>query len=162
MAQEMAQQLELPLPEITTEDFERSWIRFNLVAAAKKWDEVKQLSIVPALLRGKLVEIFVDLEDEEKADIKTLKRALSARAGLTSDPLASARRFNDRKQEPGEKVSNYARELKRLYSRAYPGEDAQSIVLVQRFLTGLQAPISQQLLLKRVPCNYGQSSKRGY
>ena len=66
MAQEMAQQLELPLPEITTEDFERSWIRFNLVATAKKWDEAKQLSIVPALLHGKLVEIFVDLDDEEK------------------------------------------------------------------------------------------------
>ena len=123
MAQEMAQQLELPLPEITTEDFERSWIRFNLVAAAKKWDEVKQLSIVPALLRGKLVEIFVDLEGEEKANIKTLKRALSARVGLTSDPLASARRFNDRKQELGE-VSDYAREFKRLYSQAYPREDA--------------------------------------
>ena len=57
-AQEMAQQLELPLPESTTEDFERSWIRFNLVAAAKKWDEAKHLSIVPALLHGKLVEIF--------------------------------------------------------------------------------------------------------
>ena len=132
MAQEMAQQLELPLPEITMEDIVRSWIRFNLVAAAKKWDEVKQLSIVPALLRRKLVETLVNLEDE-KADIKTLKRALSAQAGLTSDPLASARLFNDRKQEPGEKVSDYARELKRLYSRAYPGKDAQSIVLVQQF-----------------------------
>ena len=132
MAQEMDQQLELPLPEITMEDLVRSWIRFNLVAAAKKWDEVKQLSIVPALLCRKLVETLVDLEDE-KADIKTLKRALSAQEGLTSDPLASARLFNDRKQEPGEKVSDYARELKRLYSRAYPGKDAQSIVLVQQF-----------------------------
>ena len=84
----MAQQLELPLPEITTEDFERSWIRFNLVAAAKKWGEAKHLSIVPALLHGKLVEIFVDFEDKE---IKMLKRALSARAGLTSDLLAWAR-----------------------------------------------------------------------
>ena len=99
----MAQQLELPFPEITTEDFERSWIRLNLVAAAKKWDEEKQLSILPALLCGKLVDIFVDLEDKEKADIKMLKRALSARAGLTLDPLASARRFNGQKQEPGVK-----------------------------------------------------------
>ena len=91
---------------------------------------------------------LLDLEDEEKADIKTLKRALSVRAGLTSDLLASARCFNDRKQELGEKVSDYAGELKRLYSRAYPGEDTQSIVLVQRLLMSLQAPISQQLLLK--------------
>ena len=43
----MAQQLEIPLPEIMMEDFERSWIRFDLVVAAKKWDNVKQLAIVP-------------------------------------------------------------------------------------------------------------------
>ena len=48
-------------------------------------------------------------------------------------------------------MSDYATELKRLYSRAYPGEDAQSIVLVQRFLMGQRAPISQQLLLKERP-----------
>ena len=29
----------LPLPEITTDDFERSWTRFHLVAAASKWDD---------------------------------------------------------------------------------------------------------------------------
>ena len=45
------------------------------------------------------MEIFVDLDDEEK----TLKRALLARVGLTSDPLVSARGFNDRKQELGER-----------------------------------------------------------
>ena len=122
MAQKQQTQLELPLPEISTEDFERSWIRFNLVATAKNWDEAEQLSIVPALLHGKLVEIFVDLEDEEKVDIKTLKGALAKRAGLMTDPLASTRRFNDRKQEPAEKVSDYARELKKLFSRAYPSE----------------------------------------
>ena len=119
--------------QITTEDVERSWIHFNLVATAKKWDEAKQLSNVLALFPGKLVEIFVNLEDEEKADNKTLKRALSVRAGLTLDPLVLARRFNDWKQEPGVKVSDYAREFKRLYNRAYPGEDA------------LWAPISHQL-----------------
>ena len=41
MAQEMAQQSELLLQEITTEDSERSWFCFNRVAADKKWDEVK-------------------------------------------------------------------------------------------------------------------------
>ena len=30
----MAQQLEIPLPEIMMEDFKRAWIRFDLVAAA--------------------------------------------------------------------------------------------------------------------------------
>ena len=98
------------------------------------------------------------MEDEEKADIKTLKRALSARAGLTLDPLASARCFNDWKHELGE-VCDYARELKILYSRAYPGKDAQLIVLVQRLLTSMRAPISQQLLIKERPATMDKAVK---
>ena len=56
-------------------------------------------------------------------------------------------------------MSDYATELKRLYSRAYPGEDAQSIVLVQRFLMGQRAPISQQLLLKECPATMDKAVK---
>ena len=46
MAQQQQTQLELPLPEISTKDFERSWICFNLVAATKNLNEAKQLSNV--------------------------------------------------------------------------------------------------------------------
>ena len=53
MTQQQQTQLELPLPEISTKDFERLWIHFNLVAA-KNWDEARQLSIVSVLLCGKL------------------------------------------------------------------------------------------------------------
>ena len=56
-------------------------------------------------------------------------------------------------------MSDYATELKRLYSRAYPGEDAQSIVLVQRFLMGQRAPISQQLLPKERPATMDKAVK---
>ena len=57
----------LPLPEIGEngeEEFERSWTKFKLVlvAAANKWDYAKALLMLPALLRGKLVEIYVSLE----------------------------------------------------------------------------------------------------
>ena len=47
----------LPLPEIGEDgeaEFERSWIKFKLVAAANKWDDAKALLMLPALLRGKL------------------------------------------------------------------------------------------------------------
>ena len=33
-------QLDLPLPEITVADFQRSWTRFELVASAKEWDAI--------------------------------------------------------------------------------------------------------------------------
>jgi len=55
-------QLELPLPELTVSDFERSWTRFELVATAKEWDDAKKKLILPTLLRGKLVDVYVALD----------------------------------------------------------------------------------------------------
>ena len=68
----------LPLPEIGENgeaEYEHSWIKFKLVAAANKWDDAKALLMLPALLRGKLVEIYVSLPDEKKVDLDTLRRA---------------------------------------------------------------------------------------
>ena len=64
----------IPLPEICVEDFEHSWTKFRLAVAANKWEKEKELTVLPALLRGKLVEYYVSLEDEKKADPETLKR----------------------------------------------------------------------------------------
>ena len=37
----MAAQLDLPLPEITVEDFKRAWTHFELVTDDKDWNEKK-------------------------------------------------------------------------------------------------------------------------
>lgn len=37
----MAQSLDIPLPEVTAEDFKRAWTRFELVAKAKEWEDAK-------------------------------------------------------------------------------------------------------------------------
>ena len=43
----------LALPEISVDNFEQSWTRFEFVAVANKWDNGRELAILPALLRGK-------------------------------------------------------------------------------------------------------------
>ena len=68
------------------------------------------------LLCGKLVDFFVELSEEERADMQTLKKALSAKAGLARDPLSSAKCFDMRKQGQEQKVANFARDLKKLFS----------------------------------------------
>ena len=113
-----AQSLELPLPEITTDDFVRAWSRFSLVAAAKKWDEAKQLEYLPTLLSGKLIDIYLELDEESKADMKTLRSALAEKAGLAQDALSAARAFIERTQRPEEKVAHYASQLKCCSRRA--------------------------------------------
>ena len=57
----MAEVMGIPLPKITCEDFQTTWTRFELVAAAKEWNAEKQALILPTLFRGKLVECYMEL-----------------------------------------------------------------------------------------------------
>ena len=43
-------QWDIPLPEITAADFDRSWGRFELVAKAKEWNDTRQLTVIPTSL----------------------------------------------------------------------------------------------------------------
>ena len=144
----MAQPLDIPLPELTVDG---AWTRFELVAKAKYWDSAKQLTVLPTLLRGKLVDHYVDFDDETKTDLAKLKAALEKVTGRTEDPLAAAREFVSRDQHPNERAEDFATALKRLFKQAYPSEAATSSVLLQRFMTGLRPSVSQQLLLRSKP-----------
>ena len=57
-------QMDLLLPEITKEDFLRAWTRFELVATAKEWNAGKRATVLPTLLHGKLVDIYIELSKE--------------------------------------------------------------------------------------------------
>ena len=102
-----------------------------MVATAKEWDAAKQLSYLPTLLRGKLIDIYLELDDASKTDMKTLKAALSEKAGLTKDSLSAAKAFMERTQGPDEKVADYASQLKKLFQQGHPDEDLTSKVLLQ-------------------------------
>lgn len=136
-------QLELPLPEVMIEDFRRGWTRFEFVAAAKGWDAAKQLKVIPTLLRGKLIDYYVELSEDAKFSLGNLKTALQERAGVIEDPLAASRQFNQQSQNPNEKVKDFASTFKRLFKNAYPEESMTSAVLLQRFLTGLRLEIGR-------------------
>lgn len=140
-------QLEVPLPEISTEEFDRSWARFELVARAKEWNDDKQLAIIPTLLRGKLLDCYLDLNADEKATLADLRAALVKRAGLAADPLIAARKFMNRNQGDHETAADYLAALKKLFKQAHPTESLDSTVLLQKFLTGLLPSISRQVLL---------------
>ena len=70
----MVAQLDLPLSEITVEDFKRAWTRFELVADAKDWNENKQKDILPMLLCRKLVDIYLTIDEETRGNLQHLKK----------------------------------------------------------------------------------------
>ena len=85
----MATLLDLPLPELVAEDFQRGWTHFGFVAAAKEWNADKQLTVIPTLLRGKLIDYYVKLDDATKNDLALLKAALLDKSGKKEDPLVA-------------------------------------------------------------------------
>ena len=155
----MATPLDLPLPEITVDDFHRAWTRFELVAKAKDWNDARQKLVLPTLLRGKLVDYYTEADEETRDDLGRLKSLLMTKAGLVRDSLASSQIFMTRTQYPEEKVSDFAMELKRLFKDAYSSDDYTSAILLQRFLTGLLSPIRRQLLLHGKPETLQQAIK---
>ena len=44
--------------------------------AANKWEKEKELTVLPALLQGKLVEYYVSLEDEKKSQPRDIKKGV--------------------------------------------------------------------------------------
>ena len=151
----------LPLPEIhaVSGDFSRAWTRFELVAKAKEWDDGKQLSILPTLLRGKLIDYYIDLPEDIKGDLKKLRDTLQEKAGLAKDPFSASMAFNTRNQKDDERAGDFAIELTKLFKQAYPEENTMSTVLLQRFVTGLRPSISRQLLLRKRPDNLEHAIK---
>ena len=141
----------ISLPEITTEEFHQAWTRFELVADAKEWNADRRKLVLPTLLRGKLVEFYVEANDATRGDLSNLKTFLMSKVGLVRDPLTSSQLFMSRSQHPGERILDYVADLKKLFKEACSTEDFTSTILLQRFLTGLLPPIRRQLLLRGKP-----------
>ena len=62
-------------------------------------------------------------------------------------------------QRPGEEAEDFADELRKLFRLAYPEEDISSNILLQRFITGLLAPVSHQVLSRGKLMTFAQASK---
>ena len=45
------------------------WKRFELVATAKEWSPKKRAKVLPTLLHGKPIDIYIDLNDDTKGDL---------------------------------------------------------------------------------------------
>ena len=94
----MARALDMPLPEINSNNFERAWTQFQLVAAVQEWDEDKQLKILPTLFSEKLLDSYLELSEEERSSLQALEKALVEKCSLTKDPLVAGKQFTTRRQ----------------------------------------------------------------
>ena len=67
------------------------------------------------------------LNEETRGALTELKKMLMRQAGLLRDPLTASQSFMSRRQASGEKVSDFAVELQKLFTESYPGEVTTSL-----------------------------------
>ena len=66
------------------------------------------MSVIPALLRGSLLDNFLEVAAEVKETVSGLKAALAGRARLTTDSLKAAQKFMEVNQREKQCVMQYA------------------------------------------------------
>jgi len=64
-----------------------------LVTTAKEWNAAKRATVLPMLLCSKLVDIYIELSEEGRANLAEVKKALMVKAELTKDPLVVGKEF---------------------------------------------------------------------
>ena len=124
----------------------REWFqKFEICSDANGWNAEKKAKKLPTLLEGEALAAWMELTEEEKADYSVTKGKLIKK--MAPLEFVSLEEFQKRSIFPGESVSMYLYELKRLLHQAMPEltADARKQLLIHQFLAGLPATLSRQL-----------------
>ena len=114
------------------------------VNCRSKWVEC---SILPTLLWGKLVDIYMGPDDATRDDFKLLKKPLWSILGLLEMHYQLVN-YSWHIISFLARMSMTASELRKFFTESYPSKAMMFTILLQYFMTSLSPPICHQLLLK--------------
>lgn len=129
-----------PFKNAKKESWEAWFNRFSDVAISNKWNDQRKLKRLLPKLQGEAGEfVYGELERSVRANYKMLVRELHYRFRRVETPKSFELKLRNRFQKPGESVSEYASDLKRLYCKAFPNRDSNTRRedLLRKFLEGL-------------------------
>ena len=133
--------VKLPAFKGESDDKWKAYInRFEAVAKYYDWTDEDKLGQLLPRLQGPAGEFaFEELRPEILSNYKRLVRELGSRFGIIETNRTYQTKFRRRDQKNGEHIQDYAAELKRLYSKAYPNRTnaTKQEDLISRFLLGL-------------------------
>ncbi len=129
------------LPPFTGKEKWEVWFtRFTEVASLNHWTEHQRLQELLPRLQGPAGDfVYAQLPSEVRSSYGRLVRELNSRFRVVETRKTFGAQFSNRNQKPGETVEEFAAELKRLYTKAYPSryEATRNEDLLRRFLDGL-------------------------
>ena len=119
--------------------------RFDICCRANDWNDEMKAKKLPTLLEGEVLAIWLELTEAEKANYQDSKGKLIAR--MAPVKFVSLGDFHARRLHPGESLSVFLHELKRLLDQAMPEAEAatRTQLVLHQFITGLPVHVSKQL-----------------
>ena len=109
------------------------------------WSLVVTRVKLPTLLEGEALAVSLELTQEQQDDYVVTKKAME-KAMLPMNSV-SLDDFHHRKLRPGEAISVYVHDLRKLLSHALPevANDTKEPLLLHQFLSGISEAIARQL-----------------
>ena len=119
--------------------------RFNICSRANGWDDARKALKLPTLLEGEALAIWLELDGDTQNSYEDTEKAIKEK--MMPMGFISLDEFHRRKLRPGEALSVFVHDLKKLLGHAMPDLDAASRdqLLLHQFLAGLPETISRQL-----------------
>ena len=136
----------ISLPSPFKEGDPTEWFqRYEICCTANEWSEAIKLAKLPTLLEGEALAVWLDLAPEDQRHYDTAKEKILGR--MSPVKFVSLEEFHARKLLPGESLSVFVHQLKRLLNQAMPTVDAgtKGQLLLHQFVTGLPSRVSKQL-----------------
>jgi len=119
--------------------------RFEICCSANEWNDTTQAAKLPTLLEGEALAIWLELSEDTQKDYKEAKKKIVEK--MAPQAFVSLDDFHKRRLHPGEPISVYVHELKKLLDQAMPGLDtgARDQLLLHQFLAGIPRDISKPI-----------------
>ena len=117
---------------------------FEICSKANEWDNAKMTLELATLPQREALAVWLDLAEGEQADYKVVKEKLVEKM----KPMGFvALEFRKRKMQPGETVTMFSYNLKKLLDQAMTNlaPAAREQLLLHQFMAGLTLSVSRQI-----------------
>jgi len=136
----------ISLPSVFSEGDPTEWFkRYEICCNANDWNDEMKAKKLPTLLEGEALVTWLELTTEQQGSYELGKKSILERMGPVR--FVSMDDFHHRRLLPGESLSVFCHELKRLIDRAMPAADVatRQQLVIHQFLTGLPLEVSKRL-----------------